>query len=430
VRSVTIPNSVRTIGDLAFHSCAITSVVIPNSVVTIGEAAFEFNAALASVTIGNSVTTIGNSAFSGCRALRTVVIPNSVVTIGESAFRDCRALTSVTIGSAVRTIGSGAFFRCNAITEIINLAATPQALTNEFEEVNMNVAVLRVPAGSLEAYRAANVWKNFKNIVAIEGSEVTNAANDNAANDNTAVTVVNEAREPKTITREFTTSGNHTLVFNEEFPATIEIYMFGAGGGGQGGHSKDYQQGVSRRTERGSGGGGGGGSAIYAKFEATSAVTLNITVGQGGAGGAGLAKPVGGSWESGTPGSVGGNTIVRWGSSTLTARGGAGGGKPGAQNVEGGAGGWPEHVPTGLLENVRVDGRPGANGRHNSTSEGTGGLTGEIVAGTGSYPHNGLRGWPGVSDNAPRNGGGGKGGHGNTTGGAGAHGWVIIYITY
>ena len=70
VRSVTIPNSVRTIGDLAFHSCAITSVVIPNSVVTIGEAAFERNAALASVTLSSSLTTIGNSAFSGCRALR------------------------------------------------------------------------------------------------------------------------------------------------------------------------------------------------------------------------------------------------------------------------------------------------------------------------------------------------------------------------
>ena len=64
---------------------------------------------MTTVTIGNSVTSIGNSAFSGCGNLTSVTIPNSVTTIGESAFYGCGNLTTVTIGNSVTTIGESAF---------------------------------------------------------------------------------------------------------------------------------------------------------------------------------------------------------------------------------------------------------------------------------------------------------------------------------
>ena len=50
---------------------------------------------LTSVTIPNSVTTIGNYTFSGCSGLTSVTIGNSVTTIGYSAFSDCSGLTRI-----------------------------------------------------------------------------------------------------------------------------------------------------------------------------------------------------------------------------------------------------------------------------------------------------------------------------------------------
>ena len=71
------------------------SVTIPNSVTSIGDEAFRFCRILTSVTMGNSVTYIGASAFAGCWGLTDITIPNSVTTIGASAFEGCWVLTDV-----------------------------------------------------------------------------------------------------------------------------------------------------------------------------------------------------------------------------------------------------------------------------------------------------------------------------------------------
>ena len=117
--SVTIGDSVTTIGTEAFNKCSsLTSVTIPDSVTTIGNSAFGGCESLTSVTIPDSVTTIGNSAFSGCESLTSVTIPDSVTTIGDYAFGYCYSLTSVTIGDSVTTIGGGAFYYCNSLTSV------------------------------------------------------------------------------------------------------------------------------------------------------------------------------------------------------------------------------------------------------------------------------------------------------------------------
>ena len=140
--SVDIPNSVTSIGNYAFQYCgSLTSVIIPNSVTSIGDGIFSCCSSLTSVTIlgaitsipgecfasclnlpsisiPNSVTNIGWNAFCGCSSLTSIIIPNSVTRIGSSAFMDCSSLTSVTILGSITGIGGSTFSRCSNLTTI------------------------------------------------------------------------------------------------------------------------------------------------------------------------------------------------------------------------------------------------------------------------------------------------------------------------
>jgi hypothetical protein len=118
--SVTIPDSVTSIGDGAFSGCSrLTSVSIPAGVTSIGNLAFSGCSSLTSVTIPASVTSIGLGAFSGCSGLTSVSIPVGVTSIGSYAFDGCGGLTSVTIPVGVTSIGSYAFYACGSLTSVM-----------------------------------------------------------------------------------------------------------------------------------------------------------------------------------------------------------------------------------------------------------------------------------------------------------------------
>ena len=80
------------------NNASVTSVSIPDSVTSIGIGAFYKCIKLTGVTIPNTVTSIGTGAFQGCTELTSVSIPESVTNIGEYAFYKCTGLTSLTIG--------------------------------------------------------------------------------------------------------------------------------------------------------------------------------------------------------------------------------------------------------------------------------------------------------------------------------------------
>ena len=116
--SITIPNSVTSIGGGAFSGCSsLTSVTIPNSVTSIGTYAFQGCSSLSSVTIPNNVTSIEAGAFSGCSSLTSVIIPNGVTNI-DGVFYGCSSLTSVTIPNSITSIGGYTFYGCSSLTSI------------------------------------------------------------------------------------------------------------------------------------------------------------------------------------------------------------------------------------------------------------------------------------------------------------------------
>ncbi len=117
--SVTIPSSVTSIGACAFQYCSgLTSVTIPDGMTNIGSAAFFKCSSLTSVTIPDSVTNIEGAAFLGCSGLTSVTIPDSVTSIGGQAFEECSGLTSVTLPESVTSIGKGAFYNCSVLTSV------------------------------------------------------------------------------------------------------------------------------------------------------------------------------------------------------------------------------------------------------------------------------------------------------------------------
>jgi hypothetical protein len=117
--SVTIPDSVTTIGDSAFNGCrSLTSINIPDSVTSIGRYAFYRCSALTSVIIGSSVTSIEDSTFRECLNLTSVTIPDSVTSIGRYAFEYCSSLTSINIPNSVTHIEYNAFYGCTGLTSL------------------------------------------------------------------------------------------------------------------------------------------------------------------------------------------------------------------------------------------------------------------------------------------------------------------------
>ena len=117
--SVTIPNSVTSIGEEAFFGCTgLTSITIPTSVTSIGDYAFSNCTGLTSIDIPNSITSIVNRMFYGCTGLTSITIPNNITSIGGGAFSGCTGLTSITIPNSVTSIGGSAFYGCTGLTSI------------------------------------------------------------------------------------------------------------------------------------------------------------------------------------------------------------------------------------------------------------------------------------------------------------------------
>ena len=118
IHSVTIPQSVTSIGREAFHECdGLESLTINGAIVSMGYKAFSNCTSLTTLKLGEHIKTIGGDAFEGCSALKNVTIPHSVTSIDSYAFQCC-GLQSLTINDATTSIGNCAFIGCEDLTTL------------------------------------------------------------------------------------------------------------------------------------------------------------------------------------------------------------------------------------------------------------------------------------------------------------------------
>ena len=231
--SVSIPNSVISIGDVAFSGCSnLTSITIPNSVITIGDGAFSGCSNLTSITIPNSVISIGDVAFSGCSGLtsmivesgnsnydsrdkcnaiietasntliagcKTTIISNSVTSIGESAFNGCSGLISITIPNSVTSIGNGAFSGCSDLT-YVSLGQNVTSIGNEtffgctsLTSIIIPNSVTRIGAGAFYNCSSLTTVTFNNSMTSIGGSAFRNCSSLTSVNFGNSVTGINNS---------------------------------------------------------------------------------------------------------------------------------------------------------------------------------------------------------------------------------------------
>ena len=94
-----------------------TNVIIPSNVTKINQYVFYNCSSLTSITIPDSVTSIGSYAFDNCSNLKSIIIPDSIVSIGKDAFYNCSSITSIVIPDSVTSIGNYAFDNCSNLSD-------------------------------------------------------------------------------------------------------------------------------------------------------------------------------------------------------------------------------------------------------------------------------------------------------------------------
>lgn len=182
---IVIPDSVEingrkrcvvSIGAKAFKSCVnVTSVTIPNTITTIGEQAFFECNGLTSIVLPESLKNLCNYAFDGCFYLVSVNIPSSLTKINRGAFGRCHSLQSLVIPSTITHISDYSFYECIGLTSVTCYAVNPPIMggANVFDQyVDCSKIPLYVPEESVEAYKAADEWKEFNPILPIDTQDV------------------------------------------------------------------------------------------------------------------------------------------------------------------------------------------------------------------------------------------------------------------
>ena len=217
LKKATIPPYVTTLGHGVYQWTAIKELFIPSNVTSIGfalcggcpnlenitvdlsnpnyDSRAESNAIIEKETntlittcksteIYKTVTKIGYGAYYGS-TFTSFEVPENITAIGEAAFQYCTDLTSFKIPASVTSLGRGVLDHCGKLESVYVYNQEPititedvfQTLDSEYDfdkdewinNYTFTDAILYVPKGTKAKYEAADGWKNFKEIIEMDG---------------------------------------------------------------------------------------------------------------------------------------------------------------------------------------------------------------------------------------------------------------------
>ena len=171
--SITIPASVENIGDQAFVECSNLATMTVDGENTVYDSRNGCNAIIEkstntliagckSTSIPSTVTSIGNNAFHGCSGLTSIEIPATVTSIGELAFYDCSGLTSIEIPASVTSISNNAFLNCSNLATVTVYAPDCTLGGSAFSGCN-KLTNIYVFSDLVDNYKAAENWSAYAN---------------------------------------------------------------------------------------------------------------------------------------------------------------------------------------------------------------------------------------------------------------------------
>lgn len=164
--SITIPAAVTEIGAEAFSYSGLTSITIPLTVTMLGSSAFDSCGSLTSMDIQANVTDIPAGFALEC-PLTSLTLPNTLQTIGASAFANASGfqVTELTIPASVTSIGDYAFGGNNANQMALTVLPTTPPTLGRNAFTLATGSVIKVPAASVAAYKAADGWKDYASYI-------------------------------------------------------------------------------------------------------------------------------------------------------------------------------------------------------------------------------------------------------------------------
>ncbi|MBR1415534.1 MAG: fimbrillin family protein [Prevotella sp.] len=165
--NLTIGEGITCIGGGAFRNTPICGeVTIPSSCTSIGSYAFQ-GTNISGIILSGNLEGMGYGCFSDTRISGTVTWPKKMVRVPDETFMGCERLSRIVLHDGVTIIDNRAFERCNNLLSIVCDSEEPPLVgNNAFLGVPIRDAIVEVPPQSVESYRKADGWSNFRHIVA------------------------------------------------------------------------------------------------------------------------------------------------------------------------------------------------------------------------------------------------------------------------
>lgn len=167
--TLTLPNGLEEIKESAFYGTKFKGELsIPSGVSIIGNYAFQSTSFNGTLVLPKELISLGSQAFCSCWRLTGVVeIPDNIIAIPSGLFNGCTGLEGVKLHKDIEVIESHAFYNCSGIYSIICEAKNPPTIsTNSFSGVAKDNFTVEVPEASVNLYKNASNWREFKRFAA------------------------------------------------------------------------------------------------------------------------------------------------------------------------------------------------------------------------------------------------------------------------